>query len=684
MYLIRAAAAVLNQTPLAWRDNAANIRLALQRSASAGASIVCLPELCVTGYGCEDAFFSPGIRQRALAELEALLPYTKGLAACIGVPLEVDGEVYNAAAIVCDQSLCGFVLKQFLAVEGVYYEARWFRAWRCGEVRQVSVFGKPIPAGDVCFSLKLANERSVLLGVEICEDAWAAKRPGANFGAQIVLNPNASHFSFGKHEIRKRFVLEGSRAFKAAYISTNLVGNEAGRIIFDGGALIAQGGKLLAQGPRLFFSPLHLTFATLDLDSLGALGPQRVQAEAVGGSKQNRSTATAQKAALSFVLKEVDPQPHTCAMPDWENSQNLKHEEFARAVSLGLFDYLRKSRAGGFVVSLSGGADSTAVAVLTALMVRFSLSELGIDGTIKSLHLEGKTQAESRAGDTAVSLTALPLAVDTAKQLTKEILTCVYQASSNSGQVTLNAAREVASAIGADFIELQISSIINSYTELVERALGQSLSWSKNDIELQNIQARARGPSVWLIANLRKSILLATSNRSEAAVGYTTMDGDTCGGLSPIAGIDKAYLREWLKWMESTGPQGAFKVPELGLINQQEPTAELRPPSARQTDEQDLMPYEILDRIERYAIRDKCVPKETLRLLANDYPAASNEQLKVWVSRFYRLWSINQWKRERYAPSFHLDDESLDPKTWCRFPILSGGFSAELSEPPFS
>src|SRR3569832_2857875 len=126
---------------------------------------------------------------------------------------------------------------------------------------------------------------------------------------------------------------------------------------------------------------------------------------------------------------------------------------------------------------------------------------------------------------------------------------------------------------------------------MVSRALGRPLGWATDDIALQNIQARVRSPGAWMIANLRNALLLSTSNRSEAAVGYATMDGDTSGGLSPIAGIDKAYLRRWLAWMESTGPLGIGPLPALRAINVQAPTAELRPAERKQTDEEDLMPY---------------------------------------------------------------------------------------------
>jgi NAD+ synthase (glutamine-hydrolysing) len=227
---------------------------------------------------------------------------------------------------------------------------------------------------------------------------------------------------------------------------------------------------------------------------------------------------------------------------------------------------------------------------------------------------------------------------------------------------------------------IEIDDLIEAYVCGAETVLGRKLAWETDDLALQNIQARTRGPTVWLLANVRGALLLATSNRSEAAVGYATMDGDTCGGLSPIGGIDKAFLRRWLKWLETDGPQGVHPIPALAAVNGLVPTAELRPLERSQTDEDDLMPYEVLDPIERAAIRDKQTPLEVFRLMRSQFPGYGREQLHLWVRRFFQLWCRNQWKRERYAPSFHLDDENLDPKTWCRFPILSGGFARELDE----
>jgi NAD+ synthase (glutamine-hydrolysing) len=183
-----------------------------------------------------------------------------------------------------------------------------------------------------------------------------------------------------------------------------------------------------------------------------------------------------------------------------------------------------------------------------------------------------------------------------------------------------------------------------------------------------------------MIANIKGALLLSTSNRSEAAVGYATMDGDTSGGLSPIAGIDKAFLREWLCWLEDSGLAGLGPFSFLGPVNSQQPTAELRPSAEGQTDEADLMPYPILNRIEALAIRDLHSPSGCLQILKEENQDIEPVQLRAYVIRFFQLWSRNQWKRERYAPSFHLDDRNLDPRTWCRFPILNSGFAQELNE----
>lgn len=655
MPLINVGAAVLNQTPLDWAGNRTRILDAIAAARHQGVSILCLPELCITGYGCEDAFHAPGVVASAWESLQAILPATNGMVVTLGLPLVYHNGIFNCVALVADGRIAGFVAKRHLAGDGIHYEPRWFKPWPSGVHVQATVAGQVYPLGDLHFDVG-----GVTVGFEICEDAWVATRPGGSLaakGVDLILNPSASHFAFGKIETRKRFVTEGSRAFGCTYVYANLLGNESGRAIYDGGALIASAGRLLASGPRFSFADVLVSSAVVDV-AITRMNQARTSSFRPEIDGDERDCVT-----VPFAWPDQQPEFQPAYdLPEWESGAHVKEEEFTRAVSLALFDYLRKSHSEGFVVSLSGGADSAAVAVLVHTMVALGQAELGARGL-------------------AAKVPYLPelAQMDAAAPWVHRLLACAYQATANSGDVTRQAARQVAEAVGAEFMTFDVDALVHGYVDMVAKALGRPITWQTDDFALQNIQARTRAPGIWMVANIRNALLLATSNRSEAAVGYATMDGDTCGGLSPIAGIDKAFLRRWLAWMQATGPVGLAPIPALAAITKQQPTAELRPKEYEQTDEGDLMPYELLDAIEKAAIRDKKMPLEVLAIMAQRFPQWDRPQLGVWIERFFHLWCRNQWKRERYAPSFHLDDENLDPKTWCRFPILSGGFEQELA-----
>lgn len=649
---MRVGAAVLNQTPLDWPGNQRRIEEAIAQARRREVTLLCLPELAITGHGCEDAFTSPATQQMAWRVLLDIAPASRGMIVAVGLPVLYRNALFDTVCLLVDGHIAGFAAKRFLAGDGLYYEPRWFKPWPEGVQGLVRFDGESYPIGDLVFVCD-----GVCLGFEICEDAWVADRPGSGLaarGVDIILNPSASHFAFDKHKIRRRFVLEGSRAFGVTYLYANLLGNESGRMIFDGGAMVASGGKLLSEGSRFGFADVEVTTAVVDIDQTRMLQTR------TGSYRPDLTAPEKGRIEVDFrcpVLDEIGARRRD----DGRLAERWsKEEEFTQAVALALFDYLRKSRSRGCVVSLSGGADSSAVSCLVGAMVGLARHHLGEEGVRRKL-----------------SYLDLP---DDAERWVEALLLCVYQSTRNSSSTTRDAAKVVAEGVGAQFLELDVDHLVESYTSLITAAEGRPLTWEGDDLALQNIQARARGPSVWMLANLRGSLLLATSNRSEAAVGYATMDGDTCGGLSPIAGIDKAFLRHWLRWMEEEGPRLWRPIPQLSAVNVQAPTAELRPPGAGQTDEQDLMPYDLLDAIERAAIRDKKAPLGVYRTMRGQFPEIERLQLAAWVERFFRLWCRNQWKRERYAPSFHVDDENLDPKTWCRFPILSGGFDREIEE----
>lgn len=605
---VKIGGATVNQIPMDWRNNTSNIISVIEEAIQNQVKILCLPELCITGYGCEDMFLSDWLAERAWGELLKIKPHCKNITVSVGLPVRIEGITYNGACVISDGKILGITFKQNLARDGVHYEPRWFDAWVPGKIITLERSGEKIQAGDLIYDVE-----GIRFGFEICEDAWRKEfRPGYRLlkrGVDLILNPSASHFALGKSLLREEEIARlGSELFNCVYLYANLSGNEAGRMIYDGDVVIAQKGKLVAVNTRLIFKKTDLLCHEVDFGN-----------------------------------------PANTNIPPVKDNKE-KNEELVRATSLALYDYLRKSKSKGFVLSLSGGADSSMCAVLVSEMVRRASAELGWQTFCKEVGLNE---------------------VNDQKTAVNKLLACAYQGTDNSSTATLTSAQQLAESIGAQFYNWNIQQEVDSYTDKIEKALQRETSWEQDDISLQNIQARARSPIIWMLANVKRSILLTTSNRSEGDVGYATMDGDTSGSLAPIASIHKTFILQWLKWAEQ-----ALGYSGLNAVNNLQPTAELRPPERNQTDEADLMPYAVLARIEQHGIYERIPPVEVFTKMRNDF--SDHEQLKNYIKKFFRLWSVNQWKRERFAPAFHLDDMNVDPRTWCRFPILSSGFEEEL------
>jgi NAD+ synthase (glutamine-hydrolysing) len=206
------------------------------------------------------------------------------------------------------------------------------------------------------------------MGVEICQDAWEGEnRPAhalAKRGVSLVVNPTASLFSFVKSKVGQALTREGSRIIDGVYVIANLLGNESGRVNFDGDAYVADRGKIISQTKRFSMNDHELIYSSVELKSINDAGDDIISLPAM---------EEAQGVSEGFMAA------------NWESSENIKEEEFARAVSLGLWDYVRKSNSHGFVISLSGGADSSAIASLCYLSSHLAEQQLGWEGMKKRL-----------------------------------------------------------------------------------------------------------------------------------------------------------------------------------------------------------------------------------------------------------------------------------------------------------
>ena len=607
---LKIASSNLNQTPLAWEKNFSNIRNSINDARKKNVKILCFPELSITGYSCQDLFFNSWFIKKSEKYLKEVVKLCDGMTVLIGHPLNYSGKLYNAVSIIKNKEIKGCFIKSNLPNDGIHYEKRWFEPWRLGEIKEHIFDKKKVPIGTIQYEFS----DSLTLGFEICRDSWDTERPAKYIRTKknlLIINPIASHYAFGKFEFRKNQVLESSKKFNCTYISTNLLGNESGKFIFEGDTILAQKGRLLNITKRFSFKNYNLNVFIINLEN----------------------------DINKYIYNKLN-----------------SNEEFISAFSIALIDYLKKSGLNGFALSLSGGLDSSTIAILVYESVRRYIDEVGSEEVIQKLKISNFLSSKNEN--------------ENVKNILNKIFITVYQKTKNSSKETMRSAKKLSDFIGSKHFEWNIDQEVNSIVSKISKNTRVEYNWEKHDISLQNIQARVRSPFIWFIANTNNFLLLATSNRSELSVGYSTMDGDSSGSISPIAGLDKIFIQKLLKYLSE---HHNYQI--LDLVLNLKPSAELQPLKYNQTDEEDLMPYKLLSKIEYLAVKKRLGPKEIINQIKGE-----KEKIKKSVKKFFSNYGKSQWKRERAAPSFHFDEFSLDSSLWHRMPILSKNYLEDIND----
>ncbi|MFT4976785.1 MAG: NAD+ synthase (glutamine-hydrolyzing) [Myxococcota bacterium] len=664
------AVASLNQTIGDWSGNRDRIIRVIHAARARGARLLALPEMCIPGYSLGDRLLMKGTMARSWAMLQEICPETEGMVVLLGLPIAHGDVLYNVVAVVADGKIAGLVPKENLATGDVQYENRWYSGWPRTRIDTYSApDGQEIPLGGLVFEAAGLGR----FAVEVCEDGWKGIRPGSAYalaGATIIANPSASWFVLGKHRVRRQMVEQISREDHCVYLYTSLLGCDATRLIFDGSVFAAQEGKILSEGRRLLFNEDHeIIDQVVDLSASEHArleeGSWRQQSEAQREGAFGRvppiirvpgDFRTESPAPVVRPYWLPDPPSHPDPSLAWLTEaglipafqpEDIPHIELELALSLGLREYVQKCHIPGYALALSGGRDSAMCALLVQRAFRYDQPDLS-DEELKA-HI-------------------------------RERFVTAYLGTENSGSVTRNAARALAEELGAEHLDGAIQPTMDVHLQVFEQMSGVSLRWDEpsHDIPLQNLQARLRGGLIWMVANVRRFLLLSTSNKSESAVGYTTMDGDTSGGLSPIADVPKSLVTLWLRWA-----QRFHSVDALEHVLGNPATAELRPPEEEQTDEGDLMPFFILDQLMYHFVQLGQEPLDMFRTMwpsVKERYAGDPTAFAAHISKFVRLLCFAQWKRERFAISFRVTAFDLDPKTGFRFPPVQAPFSEEIAE----
>lgn len=607
--LTNLSAGQINTIPMDLAGNKTKIIKAVELAVDHGCGVVLFPELVLSGAGCAHLFKIPAFVRKCQDCLVALTKeLPAGAVVGLGLPLLADNGRIYNAYAVIRR---GEILG--LTVKYLYkYDNPLDDSYRyfANTTEDVSC---TIEGKTFYVASRSINCRGFTLGVAY--DDW----PVGFTDCDVVVIPNATPFELGSLESNLNQALNLSRDINAIVVKTNLLGCESGTLVYDGQGIIAQKGKLIAKN-----SP------------------------------------------FSFKRENIVCEKCGIALDEDENDLIVK------AISLGLFDWMLKTRSKGFALSLSGGADSALCAVSVAVGQALALEHLGDKKYVeilRSLNIDVKDVEGDH--ETYIKTEVMP-----------KVLTTVYQASKSSGKITRNAAEKLAACLGSTHHELEISKAVDLYIKLFDKANdGPSLSWEKDDLTLQNIQARSRLPSIWMFANRENKLLLSTGNLSEAVVGYCTMDGDTVGGVDPVGGIGKSRIlrinRQIADHGVNLGPSAyIFNIKDLSFVADQEPTAELRP-GGEQKDEKDLMPYILLDEIRRLFNAEFLGPEEIFSKVRADerFKDLDDDLLKSDVAKYFRLNARSQWKRKRFASSFHIEKDSCD--MWS-LPILNDSFNCLL------
>jgi NAD+ synthase (glutamine-hydrolysing) len=506
---MRLALAQINSTVGDIAGNERKVREHLARAREAGAQLVLFPELAVTGYPPEDLLLKEHFLADARAAVERIAADTEGITAIVGFPERGD-DVYNAAAVLTGGGVHSVYRKVNLPNYGVFDELRYFQR---GEG----------PA--------LIDIDGVAVGITVCEDIWVPGPPlteEALAGARLIVNISASPFQVGKGCQREQMIAQRARDNLAAVAFCALVGGQD-ELVFDGHSFVVDHeGEIIARA-RQFDEELLLC----DVD-IAAAGAARLR-----DTRQRPAAHTAQPRVRNLGRIDTAAGEDLYRPPGGPRAELLDTDaEVYAALVLGTRDYVQKNGFEHVVLGLSGGVDSTLVALI---------------------------------------------AVDA---LGAERVTCVTMPSPYSSEGTRSDAKVLAENLGVELIELPIGEAMKGYDEL----LNDVFAGREPDLTEENLQARIRGNILMALSNKFGWLVLTTGNKSEMSVGYSTLYGDSAGGFAVIKDVPKLLVYRLVRERAHRDPENP--VPES--IVTRPPSAELRPD---QRDDDSLPPYEILDRI---------------------------------------------------------------------------------------
>ncbi|KAF0689552.1 Aste57867_19009 [Aphanomyces stellatus] len=673
----------LNQWSLDFDGNLARVIQSIRIAKQRGATYRLGPELEICGYGCEDHFLEADTFHHCWESLATLLEgdVTDDILCDIGMPVMHQGVRYNCRVFCLNRKIVFIRPKLYLADDGNYREKRWFTTWKIHADHSLNLTTHMLPPSiqqltgqiNVPFGIGAVRALDSVISSETCEELFTPDAPHIGLslgGVEIIGNGSGSHHELRKLQHRIDLIRGATAKAGGIYLYSNQQGCDGGRLYYDGCALIVVNGHIVAQGTQFSVADVEVITAVVDLDDVrsyrGAVSSRSEQASA----PEQRSLA---RVDVPFRMCQSEAG-FLLPTPRIPVKIHTPEEEIALGPACWLWDYLRRSKAKGFFLPLSGGADSASVAAIVGVMCHLATTAAnGGDAQVQRdiQYLLGKDE----------SAAYVPMRPS---DLANSVLHTTYMGTENSSVATKSRATHLAAEIGSYHLNMTIDTMVSAVVSTFSLLVGKTPKFGchggtpSEDLALQNIQARLRMVMAYLLAQLlpwvrsRSGFLLVlgSANVDEALRGYMTKYDCSSADLNPIGAVSKTDLKRLLVYASTQ-----YKYPTLAEIVAAPPTAELRPTSGEgehtQVDEEDMgMTYDELSWFGRLRKIDRCGPLWMFRKLGAVWSHLSPLEIAAKVKRFFFYYGINRHKMTTLTPSYHAENYSPDDNRFDLRPFL--------------
>ena len=608
--------------------NVQQIESLIAQAEGRGVEIMVMPELCLTGYSCQDLFKQQALIDRAEQGVMLLLDFTRKLdiVTVVGLPVVINSLLYNCAVVIQSGSLLGIIPKTYLPNYGEFYEKRWFASAQDLNPADIYFAGSPIHVTPEPQLFVTAD--GVKFGTEICEDVWAPIPPSNNLalaGADIILNLSASNELIGKHTYLKSLLAQQSARTISGYVYASCgFGESTQDAVYGGNTLIYENGRLIVEGSRFSFQP-QLQVTQIDVEKLRA--ERQVNTTFINAQRHSHAGEIVCKAVAPKefdLLREIDPHPF---IPKSENMTE-SCEEILNIQVAGLAKRLYHINAQKAVIGISGGLDST----LALLVTVKAFDKLGID----------------RKGIIGITMPGF-----------------------GTTDRTHNNAVKLMQTLGVTIREISIAKAVTQHFEDIGH------NPMIHDTTYENSQARERTQILMDVANQENAIVVGTGDLSELALGWATYNGDHMSMYGVNAGVPKTLIRHLVSYVA-----GEMATETLLDIIDTPISPELIPADEngliKQKTEDLVGPYELHDFFIYYFLRYGFSPKKIFMLAQKAFctpsPVEGRDALydeatvKKWLTVFCRRFFTQQFKRSCMPDGPKVGSVSLSPRGDWRMP----------------